>query len=173
MVTTGILPSQTHVWPGQTFTLSGSGLSPDQSEPLYIGTTQITTIRTNDSGTFQTQLTAPWGLPSGKTSIYLIDPSYDKVFTIFFVLGDWPTFHHDAARTGLSTYEKSLTASTVSSLGGNRQRGATGPSSRHQSLPTALSSSAPSTGTSMPSMRRRACRSGSSRRVGPWWTHRP
>ena len=60
-VTSGILPSQTHVWPGQTFTLSGSGLSADQSEPLYIGTSQITTMRTNDSGTFQTELTAPWG----------------------------------------------------------------------------------------------------------------
>jgi outer membrane protein assembly factor BamB len=116
-VTTGILASQTHVWPGQTFTLSGSGLSADQSEPVYIGTTQITTIRTNGSGAFQTELTVPWGLRSGKTPIYLIDPYYNKVVNIIFVLGDWPTFHHDAARTGVSTYEKSLTASTVSSLG--------------------------------------------------------
>ena len=57
------------------------------------------------------------GLRSGKASIYLIDSYYNKVSTILFVLGDWPTFHHDAPRTGVSTYEKSLTASTVSSLG--------------------------------------------------------
>jgi outer membrane protein assembly factor BamB len=116
-VTKGITASPQHVWAGTTVTVVGSGLTPEQSEPLVMAGTVLTNVRTNGEGAFQIGVTVPFDEHSGKTKLWVVDPYLNRVVGIIFVLGDWPQFHHDATHTGVDTYETSLTTSSVPSLG--------------------------------------------------------
>jgi outer membrane protein assembly factor BamB len=116
-VTKGVSASPTHVWAGTALTVVGSGLTADQSEPLVLQGTVLTNVRTNGVGAFQIGVTVPFDEQTGKLKLWALDPFFGRVIAIIFVLGDWPTFHHDVTHAGVDTYETSLTPAKVPSLG--------------------------------------------------------
>src|SRR5436305_271727 len=95
-VTSGIFAAPNRVWPGGRLTLSGSSLTPDQSEPIYISTTRVGTAVTDHNGDFQLGVSVPWSMTTGQQSISVVDPNQGRILTILFVLGDWPEFRPDA-----------------------------------------------------------------------------
>jgi outer membrane protein assembly factor BamB len=115
-VTSGIFPSPRHVWAGGQLVVSGSELSPNQIEPIYIGKVQLGEAQTDSSGNFQTSLSVPWSQRSGRTTISVRDVQYGTILSVFFIIGDWPALRHDSSRTGDDTYETALSISTVSKL---------------------------------------------------------
>lgn len=115
-VTTGVYVSPNRVWGGTRPTFSGSALSPDKTEPLYIASTRVGSVTTDRFGNFQVGVTVPWDMQAGKLSIYVIDPQYRRITTILYVLGAWPEFGHDSAHVGLQTWETALTTTTVPKL---------------------------------------------------------
>src|SRR5436305_8647645 len=86
-VTRGISASPNRVWRGGRLTLAGSGLSPGQSEPIFIATTRVGTAVTDRHGNFQLGVSVPWSLTPGQLSISVVDPHEGRIVTIRFVLG--------------------------------------------------------------------------------------
>jgi outer membrane protein assembly factor BamB len=116
VVTTGVSASPNHVWAGESLTLAGSGLSPDQSEQIMIGTIPVGVVRTNATGGFQIGVSVPFDEAPGRTKIAVIDPFYGNVLTILYVLTTWPQLGYDLARTADNPLEKTLSPSTVSGM---------------------------------------------------------
>jgi outer membrane protein assembly factor BamB len=115
-VTRGIFPSPRNVWRGGHLTLFGSALSPGRSDPIGIGTLTVGQVTTDRFGNFQIGVSVPWSLTSGQWQIWVLDPIYNKIISVIFVLGDWPQYRHDNAHTGLDTFETSLSTTSVSKL---------------------------------------------------------
>lgn len=115
-VTTGVFASPNRVWAGGRLTFSGSALSPDQTESIYIAGRRVGSVTTDRFGDFQIGVSVPWDEQSGKLSIYVIDRQYRTITTILFILGAWPEFRHDSAHLGVQTWETSLTPSSVAKL---------------------------------------------------------
>ncbi len=59
-VTKGIFPSPRNVWRGGQFTLFGSALTADTSEPFGIGKLTLGQITTDRFGNFQIGVSVPW-----------------------------------------------------------------------------------------------------------------
>jgi outer membrane protein assembly factor BamB len=116
-VTPGISASPGRIWPGGHLTLSGSALSPDRSEPIFISNTRVGTAVTDRNGNFQVGVSVPWSLMSGERSISVVDPNLGRILTILFVVGDWPEFRHDTAHTGVDGFETAIGIANVSKLG--------------------------------------------------------
>jgi outer membrane protein assembly factor BamB len=114
-VRAGLFASPNHEWAGGTLMLSGSALSPNQSVPIHLGKVVVGEARTNANGDFNSSVAIPANTPSGKTSLYVID-TLGRFTAIVYINGDWPSFRHDPAHTGLDTYEPALSPSTVSGL---------------------------------------------------------
>jgi outer membrane protein assembly factor BamB len=115
-VTTGVYASPNRVWAGGRLTLSGSALSPDQTESIYISGRRVGSVTTGRGGNFQLGVSVPWDEPSGKLSIYVVDPRYGNVTAILFVLGAWPEFRQHSTHEGVQSYEPVLTPSSVPKL---------------------------------------------------------
>ena len=115
-VATGVFASPNHAWAGGRLTLSGSGLTPLQTELIHIGRLSVGAARIDASGNFQTSVSVPWNLPSGKSSISVVDPRYLRIATILLISGDWPAFRQDASHAGYDNYETVLSTSSVSGL---------------------------------------------------------
>ena len=94
---------------GGRLTFSGSALSPDKTESIYIAGTRVGSVTMDRFGNFQVGVSVPWDMHAGKLSIYLIDPQYRTITTILFILGAWPEFRHDSAHLGVQTWETALT----------------------------------------------------------------
>ena len=47
-------------------TFAGSALSPDQTEPIYIGATRVGSVLTDRFGNFQVGVSVPWDIHSGE-----------------------------------------------------------------------------------------------------------
>jgi outer membrane protein assembly factor BamB len=114
-VSTGLFASPNRVWPGGNFTLSGSALTPDRSEPIYIGQLRVGEAQTNAQGNFSVGVAVPWNLPAGKTTTSVRD-TLRRIGVVFYLIGSWPAFQHDPAHTGVEPYEPTLSPSTVSGL---------------------------------------------------------
>ena len=117
LVTTGLFASPNHVWAGGELMLAGSDLTPDSLEQITIGKEQVESARTNQNGDFQVPVSVPWDQPSGKSTIGILDPTYQRLVNILYILGDWPTYRHDVSHSGLDSYETTLSTSSVSKLG--------------------------------------------------------
>jgi outer membrane protein assembly factor BamB len=115
-VTSGVYASPSRVWAGGRLTLSGSRLSPDQTEPIYISGRRVGSVTTDRFGNFQVGVLVPWDEHSGKLSIYVVDPRIGSLTTILFALGAWPEFRHDSGHLGVQTWETALTPSSVPKL---------------------------------------------------------
>ena len=116
-VTTGVYVSPNHAWAGGgRLSFSGSALSPDKTESIYIAGTRVGSVTTDRFGNFQVGVSVPFDTHAGKLSIYVIDPQYRAITTILFVLGAWPEFGHDSGHVGLQTWETALTTTTVPKL---------------------------------------------------------
>lgn len=118
-VTQGIYAAPNNAWAGGKLVLSGSALTPDQSEAVYIGSIRVGTAITDRYGDFQIGVSVPWDETPGKKYIYALDPNIGKVIYILYILGAWPQFRHDANHLGVQTYETSITPSNVAKLGHN------------------------------------------------------
>jgi outer membrane protein assembly factor BamB len=115
-VTTGVYVSPDRAWAGGTITFSGSALSPDQTETIYIAARRVGSVTTDRFGDFKVGVSVPWDVQAGKLSIYVVDPRYRTITTILYVLGAWPEFGHDSAHSGVQTWEPSLTKTSVPGL---------------------------------------------------------
>ena len=115
-VTTGVAGVPNHVWAGGSFDVAGSELTPGVAEQIMLGKVQIGVGRTDAFGDFDQQLTMPWDIVSGKRKLGVLDPQLGLLRFVIFVLGDWPTFRHDAARSGLDPYETVLAPAKVFKL---------------------------------------------------------
>ena len=114
-VTTGIFATPNRVWAGGTFTLEGSGLSPDQTDPVLIGTRTIVYARIDATGDFKIGVSVPWDETSRITRLS-VDDFAGSVVTILYILGSWPMYRHDPQHTGDDTYETSLSVNSVQAL---------------------------------------------------------
>jgi outer membrane protein assembly factor BamB len=115
-VTRGILPSPRNVWRGGHLTLFGSALSPNRTDPIGIGNATVGRVTTDRFGNFQIGVSVPWSLTTGQWQIWVLDPIYNKVISIIFVLGDWPEYRHDPSLSGYDTFESSLSTTSVPKL---------------------------------------------------------
>jgi len=115
-VTAGAACVPNHVWAGGSFDLSGSALTPDADELIMLGKVRIGVGRTDAFGDFDQELTMPWDTLSGKRKLGVLDPDLGVIRSIVYVLGDWPTFRHDAAHSGLDPYETVLAPGKVFGL---------------------------------------------------------
>jgi outer membrane protein assembly factor BamB len=111
----GISASPNRVWPGGSFTLAGSALPPDRVLQIKIGTVVVGEMQTDASGDGQTGVGVPWSRPSGKTKVSLTAAGL-KLSSVLYILGDWPSFRHDASNSGYDGYETAIKPSTVSKL---------------------------------------------------------
>jgi outer membrane protein assembly factor BamB len=103
-------------WPGSTITVTGSGLSPDTDEPLYLKGVLVATPRTSIHGTFTIGVEITEGFTPGQLRILLVDPFYGQIVSIVTILASWSQFHYDTTRVGTTTYETILKPATVSGL---------------------------------------------------------
>ena len=115
-VTRGIFPNPRNVWAGGSLTLFGSALSPDRTDPIGIGALTVGRVTTDRFGNFQIGVSVPWSFTSGQWKLWVVDPIFNKVITIIFVLGDWPEYGHDTSLSGYDTFESSLTPTSVAGL---------------------------------------------------------
>ncbi len=115
-VTAGLKLSTTHAYPGDSIVVTGSGLSPNQHDTIEIGSSRVGTALIDARGSFELGVGVPWSTKPGRTSLQVIDPSAGSVIVVLFVIGDWEQQRHDAAGTGLDTYETVLSPSTVPGL---------------------------------------------------------
>jgi outer membrane protein assembly factor BamB len=116
-VTTGLFATPNHIWPGTSFTVEGSGLTPNVSEPIDVGKVNIGKAETNGAGDFSMVEAMPPSTPPGTTSVSATDPGLGDVPYPIYIVSSWPTFRHDAAHSGLDPYEPALTPTTVRHLG--------------------------------------------------------
>jgi outer membrane protein assembly factor BamB len=114
-VTKGIFATPNRVWAGGRFTLEGSGLAPDHSDRVLIGTTTIVQARINANGDFKIGVSVPWDETS-RVARLSVDDFAGSVITILYILGSWPMYRHDPQHTGVDTYETSLSVNTVPAL---------------------------------------------------------
>ncbi len=117
-VTPGISVSPSKVWRGGRMTVSGSALSPGQSEPIYVSGTRVGSALTNRNGDFQLDTSVPWSVTSGQLQVSVVDPNQGRILTILFVVGDWPEFRHDSAHSGVDGFETAIGVGNVSKLVG-------------------------------------------------------
>ena len=115
-VTRGVFPTPRSVWAGGSLTLFGSALSPDRTDPIGIGALTVGRVTTDRLGNFQIGVSVPWSFTSGQWQLWVVDPVFNKVITIIFVLGDWPEYRHDTSLSGYDTFESSLTPTSVAGL---------------------------------------------------------
>jgi outer membrane protein assembly factor BamB len=115
-VTAGLFASPNHVWAGGSLTVAGSALAPDQTAPIDVGKVLVGEAQTNANGDFSVGVVIPWNIPSGKTKLSVIASVGRFTFPIFIV-GSWPSFHHDLSQSGVQPYEPTLTPKTVGGLG--------------------------------------------------------
>jgi outer membrane protein assembly factor BamB len=116
VVKAGVFASPNHAWAGGNLTVSGSALPPDRNAPIDIGKVVVGEAQTNANGDFSVGVVIPWNIPSGKTKLSVIESVGPYTFPIFIV-GSWPSFHHDPAQTGIQPFESTLTPKTVVGLG--------------------------------------------------------
>jgi outer membrane protein assembly factor BamB len=114
-ITTGIWASPHKVWAGGPLLLAGSGMAPDNLDPVKIGPYSAGTARVDSNGNFVMDVTAPWGLTSGIEKVTVTQPS-SVITTIILVLGAWPMYRHDPQHTGVDNFETALSVSTVQTL---------------------------------------------------------
>jgi outer membrane protein assembly factor BamB len=123
-VTRGVYLSLKRIWAGGSVNFAGSALAPGHVYVLFMSEIRhgkrlrprlVGRVLTDDFGNFQVGVSVPWDLQSGKWLLYV--RAGNKVLgTVFFVLGDWPEFHHDPALSGYDTFETALTPLSVSKL---------------------------------------------------------
>jgi outer membrane protein assembly factor BamB len=115
-VTTGLSALPKRVWAGGALTVSGSGLSPDHEEELFLGNTRLGSVLIDRNGNFQFGTEVPFDEHSGRLGVYVLDPNLGKILTVIFVLGAWPMYRHDAAHTGFDTYETNISVYNAANL---------------------------------------------------------
>lgn len=115
-VTKGIVASPDHIWAGGQLTLAGSGLSPDASDPVYLGSAMVGEARIDSTGSFDQQFPVPWTVNPGPTKVSIDDTHTKRLTTIVYVFTGWPEFDYDVTRSGTEPYEPTLTPSTVGGL---------------------------------------------------------
>jgi len=116
LVTTGLDVLPGHAWAGQDVTVAGSGLTPFADEQIHLGKGVLSNVRVGADGTFVIGVQVPWDEHSGKIKVWVLDPSWGQVHSIFFLFDEWPQFHHDLAHTGYDTLENTISPSNVSGL---------------------------------------------------------
>lgn len=114
-VTRGIHAAPTHVWAGGQLVLSGSALSPNQQEEIQIARQPVGVATTDAFGNFQVGVSVPWSETPGKTTISVFDQT-GPIFSVLFIVGDWPQSRHDELGTGYDTFETALLPTTVAKL---------------------------------------------------------
>jgi outer membrane protein assembly factor BamB len=115
-VTTGAFASPKRDWPGGLLTFSASKLTPNSRETIFIGKTQVAVGVTDFAGDLQLQVMVPAKSLGGRAPVYADDPRVGEVRFPIYIIGDWPQFGRDAARSGFDTFETSLSTSTVAGL---------------------------------------------------------
>ncbi len=118
-VTAGLSVAPASVWPGGTFILAASGLTPDHVLPvtLKIGkkTLIVADLRTDQNGNANQNVAVAATLGPGRARIGVLDPNAGSVIATILLIGDWSTFHQDTLHQGVGSAPL-LTPSAVTGL---------------------------------------------------------